>query len=385
MLKARSQVFEAVRGAGVIVVMAFHIVDFLDGGGTLDASSHPAWLLMGIGTLGVDVFFVLSGFLVIGSWRAARKRHGRLRSAVADYAGRRAKRILPGYWLTLVVLVPAFAPHLVQSVDGLKRLVLLGSAQGYVDRWLPEEIGNRVYWSLTTEAHFYMLLPLMAALLLRLRGRWLWGACVAVTLAWRLWTPESFAESLILGRIDQFAVGMAAAGLVAAFDEGRPGRLVRWLLRRDTLWFMWAVVLAVGVHQGASEFGGAGRMPFAEWMHPIAGLAFAGIIVRATCLAREPKRSRSFLASTGVVSYGLYLWHLPILETGLRATGFDRADAPAAALPVVLVVLILAIVAVANFSYRFVEAPFLRDRKPQPEPARRLPESVPEPARVPAG
>ena len=202
---------------------------------------------------------------------------------------RRARRILPAYWVSLAVLVPLTAPTFLQSADGLKRLALLGSVQQYVDRQLPGEV-NRVYWSLTTEVHFYVLLPVLAYLLFRFRGRALLPVCLAASVAWRLWKPEDAAESLIFGRIDQFVAGIAAAGLVAAFDAGRPGRLMRWLLTRHTFWVIVGVIVAAGIYQGGSHLSRTGPMTGFELVHPIAGLAFAGLIARATCRAREPRR-----------------------------------------------------------------------------------------------
>ena len=241
--------------------------------------------------------------------------------------------------------------------------------QQYVDRQLPGEV-NRVYWSLTTEVHFYVLLPVLAYLLFRFRGRALLPVCLAASVAWRLWKPEDAAESLIFGRIDQFVAGMAAAGLVAAFDAGRPGRLMRWLLTRHTFWVIVGVIVAAGIYQGGSHLSRTGPMTGFEFVHPIAGLAFAGLIARATCRAREPRRLAAPFAAVGVVSYSLYLWHIPIVEGGMDFTGLDEPGTHPGLMLFALGVFFAVTAVVSVMSFRWVEAPFLDRRVPQEPRAR---------------
>jgi peptidoglycan/LPS O-acetylase OafA/YrhL len=377
---ARSQVYDAARGLGVMAVMAYHAVGFLVADRQPDEPLDLEWWIFGIGTLGVDMFFVLSGFLLVGSWRAVRRSHPGRWGAVREYTRRRARRILPAYWVSLAVLVPLTAPTLLQSADGLKRLALLGSVQQYLDRQLPGEV-NRVYWSLTTEVHFYVLLPVLAYLLFRFRGRALLPLCLAASVAWRLWKPEDAAESLIFGRIDQFVAGMAAAGLVVAFDAGRPGRLMRWLLTRHALWVIVGVIVAAGFYQGGSHLSRTGPMTGFEFVHPIAGLAFAGLFARVTCRARSPRRLAAPLAAVGVISYSLYLWHIPIVEGGMDFTGLDEPGTHPLLMLFALAVFFAVAAAVSVVSFRWVEAPFLDRRVPQ-EPEVKIPSEPAVPVRA---
>jgi peptidoglycan/LPS O-acetylase OafA/YrhL len=372
---ARSQFYDAARGLGVVAVMAYHAVGFLVADRRPDETLDLEWWVFGIGTLGVDMFFVLSGFLLVGSWRAVRRSQPRLWGSVREYARRRARRILPAYWVSLAVLVPFTAPTLLQSADGLKHLALLGSVQQYVDRNLPGEV-NRVYWSLTTEVHFYLLLPVLAYLIFRFRAAAILPLCLAGSIAWRLWTPDGAAESLIFGRIDQFVAGMAAAGLVAAFDAGRPGRLMRWLLTRHAFWLVVGVIVAAGLYQGGSQVSRTGPLYGEEYLHPIAGLAFAALFARAACKAREPRRLAAPFAAVGVVSYSLYLWHIPIVEGGMNFTGLDEPGTPPWLMLLALGVSFAVTAVVSVASFRWVEAPFLDRRIPQ------APETEPVPAAV---
>lgn len=378
---ARSQLYDAARGIGVLAVMAYHAVGFLVADRQPDEPVDLEWWVFGIGTLGVDMFFVLSGFLLVGSWRAIRRSRPRLRSALAEFTRRRARRVLPAYWVSLVILVPIMAPSLLHTGEGLKRLALLGTVQQYIDRQLPGEV-NRVYWSLTTEVHFYILLPVLAYVLFRFRARLLLPACLAVSISWWLWKPDTFGPSLILGRIDQFVAGMAAAGLVAGFDAGRPSRLMRWLLTRHALWLMVAAVVAIGLYQGGSHVSRTGPLPGFQFVHPMVGLLFAGLFAHGACRVRAPRRLVAPVAAVGAVSYSLYLWHIPVVEGGLRFAGLDDPGTRPSTILIALAILYALTGVVAVTSYRWFEAPFLGNRKPTPGRAEPRPE--PEPAPGPA-
>src|SRR2546422_6422309 len=137
-----SPTLDGVRGLAVLLVLAFHTL------GTFSPPSlHPLlWPLAG-GTLGVDIFFVLSGFLLVRSWEASR--------SLKTFWWRRARRILPAYWVSLAVLVPLQAPRLLHDA---RSLALFASMQTFLQPRLPWAV-NAAYWSLTPEVHFYFLLP----------------------------------------------------------------------------------------------------------------------------------------------------------------------------------------------------------------------------------
>src|SRR4051794_8629228 len=110
---SRLAALDGVRGMAVLVVVVWHLYRVLASSAGFD-SVHVAaiWWPLGATRLGVDVFFVLSGFFVVRSWRATRERTGSFSGSVRDFLRRRAARILPAYWVSLVVLVPLVAPEL---------------------------------------------------------------------------------------------------------------------------------------------------------------------------------------------------------------------------------------------------------------------------------
>jgi peptidoglycan/LPS O-acetylase OafA/YrhL len=233
---------------------------------------------------------------------------------------------------------------------------------------LPGQV-NLVYWSLTTEVHFYLILPAVAWALRRYGARRLLPACLLSTVVWRLWVHGDLPDSWIIGRLDQFVAGMTAAGLVAAADAGRPGVLVRRLATRRAAWLCGGLLLAVGLYHG-SRFSSSGPQPLSVLVHPLAGVLIAALLVRAVTAGRTAGAGVSALGAVGGVSFSLYLWHYPVLHHGLRLLGLDQAGMPAMAVVAGLVVLVGVSGGLALLSYRLVERPFLERkgecRRPAP-------------------
>ena len=379
MVAGRTLLLDAVRGLAVVSVVLYHCFTLAVVGPRPEGAVGPGWWLLGAGSLGVDLFFVLSGFLLAGSWERCRRRHpAGLRDALVEYGRNRSLRIIPAYWVSLAILLPLAAPALLQTGSGLGRVALLATLQGYVVKELPGQV-NLVYWSLTTEVHFYLLLPAVAWALRRYGARLLLPACLALTVLWRLWVHGDLPDSWILGRLDQFVAGMTAAGLVAAADAGRAGWLVRRLATRKALWLCGGLLLAVGLYHG-SRFSSPGPQPLAVLVHPLAGILIAALLVRAVTAGRNAGAGVSALGPVGVVSFSLYLWHYPVLHHGLGVLGLDQAGTPAFAVVAGLLLLVAVSGALAVLSYRVVERPFLERKRVLRRPA---PALTPPPERTP--
>ena len=355
---SRWPALDGVRGVAVLCVVLYHGVRLVvlgshsAGGG--DAS--PLWWPASTARFALDAFFVLSGFLVIGSWTTVRRRHERLASAAREYGARRAARILPAYWVSLIVLVPLVAPHLLGSPG---KLGLLATVQQYLLPGLPSEV-NVVYWSLTTEVHFYVVAPLLALLLGRFAGWKIVAALVAVTVAWRFWLPGGLPPSLVIGRLEQFALGGAAANLVRAHERGEVSALVTFLGRRGMGVVLGVGLLVLGVFQGFVLDGLAHPLA-SHLLHPVVAVAMAAAFVRILTAERASVLEHPALRLAGLVSYGVYLYHWPVLELGLRASGIEpgHAGSPVVAVAVVLGLSLVAFL-LGTVSYVLVERPFLQ-------------------------
>lgn len=363
--RSRHPALEGGRGLLVAGIVAYHAVRLLlsrNGDNWGDVS--PLWWWMGTFRFGVDGFFLLAGFLVVSSWRTCRERAGSMWAAIRDFASRRAWRILPPYLATLAVFVPMLNPGLLRP-EGWPDLLRFVTLQHYLDVHLPASV-NVPSWSLTTEAHFYLAVPLLAWAVTRLGGWKAWALSAAISFWWVEGTARGdLAASLLPGRLDDFVLGAAAAGLLAGVAAGQRSRLHDALTSRAALPVLTASLLAVGTyHGGTYQRPVEGLLP--QLIHPVSALLLAGLLVRL--VAGPPVRAleHPVLVWVGGISFSLYLWHYPILREGLRLTGADRAPAPQAALTGAA--LVAASVVVAFAAHRLVEVPAVQRRSSRPAP-----------------
>jgi peptidoglycan/LPS O-acetylase OafA/YrhL len=337
----RSATLDGIRGVAIALVVGFHAM-----GTFTPPRLHPLlWPLAG-GTLGVDLFFVLSGYLLVTSWESKR--------SLRTFWRRRLTRIFPAYWLSLAILIPLQAPHLLHE---LPHIALFASLQTFLVPRLPWAV-NASYWSLTPEIHFYLLLPLIYAVLTKLGARRTLVILFAISVAWRIFSTSHyhFPADLLPGRIDQFAIGMAAA----TAGEGARAFAQRWCAVAA------GVALAIALPLYGWIFWTTGGDPphlFEALAHPAVGVLLGIAFLRLRFSGRVRALESKPIVALGAVSYSLYLWHLPVL---MLVHKIGRAGPH-------LVAGVVAALIVAIVSYFAVERPLLRRRthrpvEPQAEP-----------------
>ncbi|SCF33638.1 acyltransferase family protein [Micromonospora mirobrigensis] len=319
----RLPALDAVRVIGALAVVGHH-VGFATGRNTGD-SAVGAWLSRL--DVGVAVFFVLSGFLLFRPYAHAHATYQRP-PATGRYLWRRATRILPAYWVAVVVCLLVLPQNRdAGRADWLRHATL---TQIYQHGQLKHGLSQT--WSLATEVTFYLLLPVLAGLALRGRPtpdkvlRIAAGA-LAVTVAWvallgsgllslglhTMWLP-SYAG--------WFGAGMALAAAHVALRTGTGDRW-RWLddLGRAPL-TCWAVALAA---LAVATTPVTGPRDLAE---PTAGqfatklvlyLVVAVMLILPIAFGPQTRTKGTFDSLVGRwlgrVSYGLFLWHPFVLET----------------------------------------------------------------------
>jgi peptidoglycan/LPS O-acetylase OafA/YrhL len=331
--------------------------------------------------VGVTIFFVLSGFLLYRPFAAAAISEARP-VVLGDYARRRALRILPAYWVALTILAIALSLPGVFTGDwwryyGLAQIYFSDSVMG----------GIWPAWSLCIEVTFYAVLPLYALALARLhrhvparRAIALELAVLAVlsaaVLAFRTVLfarpGPDLAASTLLGTFDWFAAGMALAVLsVAAQARPRALRVVTAVQRRPWLaWAIagalyWVVATRIGAPRGYDPAAYSATAWF--WEHVLYGVIALLVVAPAVF---DPGRgvvrrvlTAPVAAWLGLISYGIFLWHFPLMTEMVRS-GVDT--------PLELAVAGFAAAILAGaLSYYAVERPALRfkERRRRPAPA----------------
>jgi peptidoglycan/LPS O-acetylase OafA/YrhL len=322
---------ECLRGVAIALVVVHHLHGYLYGGKPPPLAMLP-WPLAAIvltGYTGVDLFFVLSGFLLSRPFLAEAR--GGPAVGRAAYAMRRVLRVMPLYVVAVVVASIAVAQRPLDVLDGIPYLVFLNAFPGGARRLHPH---SDPWWSLATEAQFYLLLPFLPLVLRGARGR-LVGATLlaayaavyaALSLHWlrptTLGGVLALAQSLV-GRAPLFLTGIAAAALYDRFADG-----VRdWAARRpigarlagDTTLLAALGGLLVLLSWVAQEDYVTREARWPLW-HVTEGVLWAAVLLALLLL---PATLRPLLANRGwgfigLISYSLYLVHAPVIVYGRR-------------------------------------------------------------------
>jgi peptidoglycan/LPS O-acetylase OafA/YrhL len=367
--RTRFALFDSLRAIAAIGVVLFHSSIFSK------AVFTSRWGVLGAHlNVGVALFFLISGFLLYRPWAAALLR-GSEPPRLLPYAKRRFLRILPAYWVALTLL--ALWPGL-EGVFSGGWWIYYGLLQSYRLQWFWGGIAPA--WSLSVEVAYYAVLPFLAAAIARLaarrpppaRARVAFAAlCVlgASGLAFRIalhvsgyLSPMSSLPACLLW----FAVGMSfALASVQLGDQAERSRAARFVIEHPTP--CWALALALYVWFSLSSLAPPAMKP-PTLVHDLAEqVAFAVIaaLVMAPAVFGEdagglPRRilASPLLTRIGVWSYGIFLWHHPLLGA-LPELGADRLVPGSPFLSLTLAILPIAI-ACGWLSHRFVEAPAMR-------------------------
>jgi peptidoglycan/LPS O-acetylase OafA/YrhL len=316
----RFPLVDSLRAIAALAIVGFHGAAVYGG----FALEHAGRWLSQL-NVGVPLFFAISGFLLYRPWIAARL-DGARPPSLRVYAQRRVLRIVPAYWVALVLI--ALLVGRSQVFDRPGGLVYFGFAQAYGRDSFTGGIGQA--WTLSVEVAFYAALPLLALAVRRLAGPGrrailrgevaLLLGLVALSFAWRLVVlatldPGDAAYYPLLAalptQLDTFAGGMALAVLTAAGDGGRLGALVA-----RAPWTPWALAAAA---YSALSLWRPGEAGYALVAHELQGIVALGLLAPAVLGAGAGGAVRRLLAWrplawVGLVSYGLYLWHLDVLR-----------------------------------------------------------------------
>jgi peptidoglycan/LPS O-acetylase OafA/YrhL len=338
--RPRDAALDGLRALAALSVLVFHVWLYTWPDPTLPTREGFWNRLLFEGSRGLVLFFVLSGFLL---YRPFLRGRVELRS----YFARRAVRIAPAYWVALAGAVLLLWGG--ESTPGIRLpdLSSLGLFAVFGQNFSGATIMqlNPVTWTLCVEVGFYLLLPLVARRNLIL-------TLVAVGLGWNLVVYELHAGQVLAKALPAFlpyfAVGMAVA---------------RWPLRRWPV--VWAITGAALVAANGMWHSVAAPRAVNPMLAVLADFPAAvgfGLLVSAAAGGGLTWLGR--LSWVGVRSYGLYLWHVPLI---LFLRRLDLL--PLSFVPALLLVLPVSL-GVAALSWRFVERPALAGMARAPLPRR---------------
>lgn len=329
---------DGLRALSVLVVVAFH-TGVIDGG----------WI-------GVDLFFGISGFLITGLMVAEQRRTGGI--ALGAFWMRRIRRLVPA----LVTLL-AFVAVLVRLDQVEVRARDVWGAVTYSTNWVhifggvsywdhfstPDPL--RHLWSLAIEEQFYVVWPVVAALVLRRHSR---AALMRVA-----------AIGAVLSALVQVA-GTHAGLSIDRVYQGTDTRAVAFLLGAVIACGGWPPRAPRVSHRALTVLASAVLVPAALWLPGDRTWVFSGVLVVVSVAgaaavwlsATVESRILSWppLRAIGRWSYGIYLFHWP-LAVSSRLESFSS--------PARFAIVVVASTAMAAFSYRFVESPIRHRRVPR--------------------
>jgi peptidoglycan/LPS O-acetylase OafA/YrhL len=390
---------EGLRAVAASSIVVVHVWGF--GAGHALGSGRIAYAFSTL-SVGVTLFFTLSGFLLYRPFAASIAR-GKPHMPIRAYLRNRALRIIPAYWVILVITALVFAAAGIRDASGNFGLGRLTDPLGFfqaaflLQDYRPSTmvVGIGPAWSLAVEVVFYCVLPLLVLaalwasrfakdrtgrvlvllgpplllLLVGLSGKHAAHMLPGSPIAGYNADWHSVIERSFWAQADLFTFGMVVAVLYTEVVDGRIVLSRYWRHMAVGLGLLVFLPCAWTMHGGEQSYllqntGEALGI----------GLLFAGIIIPDPAATRPLRvirllETRPFVA-TGLVSYSLFLWHNEVIQwlehRGLTFGGWTG-------LPINLVIVGVVAGGLSALTYRFVELPALKRKRSTRTPERLAP------------
>jgi peptidoglycan/LPS O-acetylase OafA/YrhL len=335
------------------------------------------------GFLGVESFFVISGYLITSLLLAEWAARGRIN--LGRFWLRRARRLLPALFVVIAatlafaaVALPDEAPALlddtIASLGYVMNWLLIVSGQSYFDPVVRPSLLQHL-WSLAIEEQFYLIWPPLFILGMRLLGNRglllgiITGATASVALMMALYQPDADPSRVYYGTDTRASALLIGAALALVWMPGRPPAADRPQVGRalDAAGLLAVVALLWSF------------VTFDEYHPQLFPLGFLAVSLATAIAITSVAHPQAHLAGRllglaplrwlGLRSYGVYLWHWPIFMVTRPYMDIELDGLP------LLVGRLVVVAVLAELSYRFVEMPVRRGaldrllRRPHAQPA----------------
>ena len=350
---------DVLRGFAAITVVVYHVIEHFHWA-SFPTSGPAVWFRTG--GMGVDLFFVISGFVIVLSAFSRVSQAKGLDFAIS-FASAPIARIVPLHYLTCLVFLIFVQPAVI--FDPAIWHQLLTHAL-FIHNFFLMTFGgvDGPNWSVAVEMQFYLMMLLIAPWLIRADWRMVLAGGVAIAWIWRLgafcliqtdgkWGPFPLfvGISQLPGMLDEFTLGILLARFVRS-DRGE-----RWLARSVGGFVLSAALaavviwLALVIYWRHAIFWNSG--PMVVCFKTLLGLAWA-LLILAACSVKAPLvvALAAPLRYLGTISYGIYLWHLPVLLAVMQVTWVNGPTA----LPYVLTLTLI----LAAGSWHLFELPIMQ-------------------------
>lgn len=345
-MKYRSEI-DGLRAIAVIPVILF----------------HAGFEIFSGGFAGVDVFFVISGYLIT-TIILSEKEQGTF--SLLNFYERRARRILPALFLVMTVSLPFawiwLSPEAMK--DFSQSLIAVSTFSSNILFWLEtgywgtaNELKPLLHtWSLAVEEQYYVLFPLFLMMMWRFRKRWIFGSFILIALIslsisqWGAYNAPTATFFLLPTRGWELAIG-ASIAFFFLFKKQEMRTTLSHQYIDETLAMLGLLMIAYSVF----FFDSNTPFPSLYALIPTLGAGLIIIFASTQTFVARLLSTKPFVG-IGLISYSAYLWHQPLLA-------FVRHSSLTEPTELTLIIVATLSLPLAYLSWRFVEKPFRKSGK----------------------
>lgn len=345
------------RAFAALSVVVYHVIELFHWE-TFPVYGPLVWFR--IGWLGVDLFFVISGFVITLTASLLYEQHGG--KFYKTFLKRRLARIVPLYLLTGFLFVLFCQPTLLEHSKFLLKNIVYHVL--FIHNLDPSTHGtiDGPNWSVGVEMQFYLLILLTIRFLIRMPPWLILLICILISWAWRTLSfllgccdvfYEFFLSTQLFGCLDGFGFGIFLCRMILEQRQRSASSNIEY-----NLWLWMAVTVLVSAVTFPIYWHWAVYWEF-WWMaifwKTLASLTFFTVLMLAIQLGSLIRLNRWIFRPfwyLGEISYGIYLWHLLVIESLVRVKGLTA--------PEFLSLALFFTIALSMFSWHFVEQPLIK-------------------------